>query len=156
MLKILLVSDNHGDVSVLNKVLLQSDFCNIKVHCGDSVMDEEYIKKHFDYAVRGNNDFNSLPIEQTFSYEKFRFLVIHGDEITWKRENYFKEFAEYAKKKNCNVVLHGHMHTIVDTTYDGVRIICPGALMYPRTSVGKTYMILNVSSSEINIFLKML
>ncbi|URM53216.1 metallophosphoesterase family protein [Mycoplasma sp. SG1] len=155
MIRILLVSDNHGDRSMIKKVLQEEPHCSVKVHCGDSMMSYEAIKKDFTYCVRGNNDIDlKFPEFEIFKIYNWNIIVVHGDIITYKRSNHQEAYAKFAKQYNCNVLLHGHIHQLFDQEVDGVRIISPGSLAYPRSLVGKSYMVLELSKDKILTYVK--
>ena len=58
MLKICLMSDNHGDEYSLSKVLSDNPACDYYIHCGDSLMSEDEIRPFI--SVKGNMTGNMI------------------------------------------------------------------------------------------------
>lgn len=63
MKKIVIMSDNHGDMNMLTDIKVLEDDADYYIHCGDS---ESYSLQDLDgfVAVKGNNDW-SLDLPQT-------------------------------------------------------------------------------------------
>ena len=77
MKKIVVISDNHGQQSMLDKIRKIESDGDYFVHCGDSEALEERLKGWI--CVRGNNDWIArLQDEIVFEVEGVNFLVTHG------------------------------------------------------------------------------
>lgn len=130
VIKIAVMSDNHGDDNQIKDFLSFEKDADYYVHCGDSETWNPDILDHF-RAVKGNNDWH-LELSNTIVFEAggHRIMVTHGHRI-----GYFDReiiLSEKAKERNCDIVLCGHTHMPMDTAYQGVRIINPGSTRLPR------------------------
>lgn len=148
-MKILIVSDTHGEDEHLDKVLIREAPFDLFVHCGDVEGREDYIQAVVDcpaYIVAGNNDYYSnLPSEETFSVGKHRFLVTHGHYygVSWDTE----KLISAVRSRNCDVVLFGHTHDPYIEKENGILCINPGSLTYPRQRGRRpSYVVLTVQS----------
>lgn len=151
MKKILIVSDTHGDRSFFKKII-DKEQPDIKIHAGDFCVDIDLISKNFDYFVAGNNDFEGERIVD-FNIDNFKCRLMHGDQFGYSVFGYKRredKLYEYAKQNNVDILFSGHTH--IETVYyrDGVLILNPGSLMYPRNANGmKSYAILNIEGDKI-------
>ena len=110
-MKVLVVSDTHGrDESLEMAVALEQPF-DYLIHCGDVEGREFFIEALAECPctiVAGNNDFFSdLPREDEILLEGHKIMVTHG-------HNY------------------GHTHKPVVEKKNGVLVINPGSLSFPR------------------------
>ena len=145
--KIVVASDNHYAKESI-RYIIEHEKADYYFHCGDSDMKEEDLKGW--YAVSGNHDeyTSSFPEEIIVEVEKHRFLIVHGHrQLAFIR--HYQGVIDYAKEKKCDVVCFGHLHQYIDETADGIRVLNPGSLRYPRDSANRTYMVLTVDENEI-------
>ena len=129
-MKIIVVSDTHGNPSSLNKVMELHSNADIVVHCGDSRGEMEAVKMRYPdvtyYEVRGNCDFGSpLPLTVSFEVDGIRFMATHGHAYNVKYG--LSELIEAAKADGAQVVFYGHTHIPDEKTADGITALCPGA-----------------------------
>ena len=132
MMRVLIISDTHGHLENLKRVvkkIRKVDYC---IHCGDVEGDEDVIPGIVDAPctfVRGNNDFGgNLPKDIVISLEGHRIFVTHGHyyDVAWDT----RELVELAKEKNCEVAMYGHTHRpdVQIAGPGGVSVINPGSL----------------------------
>ena len=104
------------------------------VHCGDVEGREFYIEALAECPcsiVSGNNDFFSdLPREEVIDIEENKVLVTHGHYYGVSMA--FDQLADAAKQRGCNAAFFGHIHMPVLETEDGVLLVNPGSLAFPR------------------------
>lgn len=81
-MKILIVSDTHGQEKNLEEVLKKEEPIDALIHLGDLEGGEDFISTHVKcpvYLVSGNNDFFcSLPREREITLGKYKVLITHG------------------------------------------------------------------------------
>ena len=81
-MKIIVVSDTHGSYRNFKKVMQLNQNADIVVHCGDSRDEVDRIKTEYPdktyYTVKGNCDFEMLPIVEEFTVDGVRFMATHG------------------------------------------------------------------------------
>ncbi len=125
-MKIIVVSDTHGSKDALRRIMELNSGADAVVHCGDSRGEMEEIKMRYPgkqyYEVRGNCDIGSaLPQTLTFELDGFRYMVTHGHAYNVK---YGLDRLFYAAKE---AGVDAVLHTALDETVEGIRLINPGA-----------------------------
>ena len=145
-MKILVVSDTHGrDRELETTVEREAPFDKL-IHCGDVEGREIFIEALADCPcciVAGNNDFFcDLPREQEITIGGKKALVTHGHYYGVSID--LSGIADEARSRGCEIVFFGHTHQPVVAQKNGVLVINPGSLAYPRQSGRKSsYVILN-------------
>lgn len=136
-MKILIISDTHGRLTNLPPVLKAVGPLDHLIHCGDVEGQMEEVEEMAGCPctfVKGNNDFYcKLPMETIVKFPGYRILVTHGHRfsVSWS----YKELADEAKRKGCNVALFGHTHCpFLDqgSIRSGLTLLNPGSLSLPR------------------------
>lgn len=146
-MRILVVSDNHGNKKVLEDVLKKEVF-DVSIHLGDSELSEEFMKNNFMYFVQGNHD-SYLPIETTAEIDGIKFAMAHGHTVGISVMNVEKPALSFAKTTGADIVLHGHTHIFGNKVVSGKTIICPGALSLSRGPEGNGYAIIETEPGKI-------
>ena len=133
-MKVLIVSDTHGHDENLERAVMMETPFDMLVHCGDVEGREFYIEALADCPcsiVSGNNDFFSdLPREDVIDIEGNKVLVTHGHYYGVSMA--FDQLADAAKQRGCNAAFFGHIHMPVLETEDGILLVNPGSLAFPR------------------------
>lgn len=137
-MKVLVLSDSHGNNRVLDRVIEMNQDVDRIVHCGDIECDE-FIYPDL-LTVRGNNDYwGDFPETRILNLGNYRVLVTHS------HQTYFHQRLEYLSRQaieaQCDVVLYGHTHVAADDVVNGVRCINPGSLRYNRDGRPISYAI---------------
>lgn len=145
-MKILVVSDTHGRDRELEKAVEREAPFDRLIHCGDVEGREIFIEALAECPcciVAGNNDFFcDLPREQEITIGGKKALVTHGHYYGVSID--LSGIADEAKSRGCEIALFGHTHKPVVTEKDGVLVINPGSLSYPRQAGRKSsYAVLN-------------
>ena len=140
MIKILIVSDTHNDISSLNQALqAESDATHI-FHAGDHAKDIRAIDiYHKDiYAVRGNCDgkYSLEKDKQIITIGKTQFMLTHGHKYGVKSG--FSELILEGKKRKADAIIFGHTHKAVCENIDGILFVNPGSLSSARSQI-RTY-----------------
>lgn len=145
-MKILVVSDTHGrDRELETAVKREAPFDRL-IHCGDVEGREIFIEALADCPcciVAGNNDFFcDLPREQEITVGGKKALVTHGHYYGVSID--LSGIADEARSRGCEIAFFGHTHKPVVAEKDGVLVINPGSLSYPRQAGRKSsYAVLN-------------
>lgn len=147
-MKVLVLSDSHGDFYNVNKILQSQPGAEVVFFLGDGLNDIErcrlnYPEKMF-ITVRGNCDWGSdAPIEQFFSIEGKKIMATHGH--TYNVKFTYSEAIYRARENKCEVLLFGHTHNAV-TAYDhGLYIMNPGS----AHGYGATYGLLDITQQGV-------
>lgn len=146
MTKILIVSDTHGDKTNLINVI-EFEKPNYVIHAGDFCVNITFISKYVDYFVAGNNDVDGENIK-LFDIEDIKFFLTHGHQYFFIGRN--KSILNDAKLYGAKIAITGHTHVEEIEEKNGVLLINPGSLMFPRNkSNEKTYVILTIDKNNI-------
>lgn len=152
-MKILVLSDVHGNVKLLEKILDKEKDADIKIYLGDfqvSKGDQKKYSKLFDYVVTGNCDYpNVSPITEIIELKGKRFFITHGHMYgSWTTKIDFSLLKLKAIEARCNFILHGHDHIAVVKKEDEIIRFNPGSTTFPRNSKVGTYGIINEKNDE--------
>ena len=133
-MKVLIVSDTHGRDENLEEAVLREAPFDYLIHCGDVEGREIFIEALAEcpcIIVAGNNDFfTDLSHEEEITLEGHKMLVTHGHYYFVYRNH--DRLVEKAREDNCQIAMYGHTHTPVIEEEDGILVINPGSLTYPR------------------------
>ena len=133
-MKILIVSDTHRKNENLEIVLEQEKPIDLLIHLGDGEGCEDYIEVLAECPleiVSGNNDFfTELPGEKMISIGKYKVLLTHGH--YYYVNTGIVRLKEEALDRGVDIVMYGHTHRPMLVEEDGLIILNPGSLTYPR------------------------
>ncbi len=130
-MRILVVSDSHGDVFSLRLAIERQSKAALLIHLGDGEDDlaacaavAPGLKR---VQVRGNCDFGSHtpPTATEFAAGK-KIFCTHGYAERVKYGDY--ELKAAARRQNADIALYGHTHVPVNYYEDGLYIFNPGSL----------------------------
>ena len=133
-MKILIVSDTHGRHSAFDKALKEVGKIDALVHLGDTEGGEDYIEAVCGcpaYVLAGNNDFfsdNLREMEVVFGTKKAFMTHGHYYYVSLGPERIIEE----GKMRNADIVMFGHTHKPFLEMIDGMIVLNPGSLSYPR------------------------
>ena len=137
-MKILLVSDSHGDYDSLNRLYNMYPNMDLYLHAGDSEQDEWSLKPFI--SVRGNCD---------HYYDFPNYLVIPSP-----KGNIYVQHTPFVSKSvinehNAKIVIHGHTHTRRNEVKNGILFINPGAISYARDKYEGSYAIVTIEENKL-------
>ena len=129
-MRILVISDTHGDLYTMRRVIDAQPKAEIIVHCGDGRDQVEYLKEtcrdKMIVAVKGNCDLGStLPSTETISICGKKLFITHGHLYNAKATLYNLVCA--AKEAGADILLFGHTHIPLSTYEDGLHLLNPGS-----------------------------
>ena len=146
MNKVLIFSDNHGDILPMNQIIEEEWPFDVLIHCGDAQCSLDLVLKHRAefrlLAVSGNCDFrSSFPEERISQVGDHTVLVVHGHHHF---ANYDTDVLVSAGIRNhADIVCFGHTHVPLIREEKGVLLINPGSLTRSRRYDRKgTYVVL--------------
>lgn len=106
-MKVLIVSDTHGQDENLEETVLREAPFDYLIHCGDVEGREIFIEALAECPctiVAGNNDFfTDLPYEEEVTLEGHKILVTHGHHYFVSRD--YDKLVENAQAKGCKIPL---------------------------------------------------
>ena len=140
-MRILVVSDTHGNEYTLRQAVEEQPTARLIIHLGDGVRDAEsvadtYPDKQF-RIVRGNCDFGhpeTLAETGLEILKGHRLFFTHGHRYDVKMGLYRLVCA--AREQKADIVMFGHTHVPVTDYDDGLYILNPGSLSYGNPTYG--------------------
>lgn len=135
-MRILVVSDSHGDVNRLRLAIEQQPTAQLIIYLGDGLRDLDSIQiKTPLIKVKGNCDLASL--------EAIKFVErVCGNQIIYCTHGHAEhvkhttsELIREAKSVNADIALYGHTHNPVTTYQDGLWLVNPGSVKQGRYAV---------------------
>lgn len=150
-MKILLVSDSHGDDNQLKKLLKKVGKMDAVFHMGDSENSRGYMESLVDcplYIVKGNCDYGSvLPQKLIVEMGGHKFYISHGDR---ERVDFGLDIIkENARMNDADVALFGHTHKPVIDYDGGIVAVNPGSISRPRPWGSKpTYILMEIDDKN--------
>jgi len=129
-MRILVVSDSHGNTRRLLKAVEDNEDISMMIYLGDGERDLETIKPFLKaplVAVSGNCDmYSSLPDCEIVDIGGKRLFCTHGYK---EKVKYGDELLRHtARLRNADIALYGHTHVPVNIYDDGLFVFNPGAL----------------------------
>lgn len=147
-MKVLVISDTHGQEKNLKKVLEREGMPDQVFHLGDSEDSGIHMKEMLAcplHIVAGNCDFFSdLPKVAIVELEGHRIMLTHG------HYHYVsvgtRDLLEEAKANGCDIVMFGHTHRpYFDQSDPEITVLNPGSLSFPRQDGRRpSYMVMEI------------
>jgi len=134
-MKILIVSDTHGNINdVINKIKTM-DKPDMLFHLGDYVEDGIKLKERLNIPtiiVRGNGDQNSTDFndDEIIELEGKKIFLTHGHK--YRVRFGIKKLYNKAKEIGADYMLFGHTHIPIIERIDDIIIMNPGSPTLPR------------------------
>lgn len=140
MIRILVISDTHKDMSWKKSVVLKHNDCDYFFHLGDSECYDESLSPFI--GVKGNCDyFSNLP-DSKIVHTKFGNIYLC---------HYPPFKSDINKMKDIRLFLHGHTHVHnAAEIYPGVYVANPGSYSRPRDGTKGTYLIIEMDEKAIH------
>jgi putative phosphoesterase len=142
-MKIVVISDTHGDLEGIKKVLLAEPQADLYLHAGDVCLPKEEIWPFL--GVLGNCD-GAFRQDYPFKYEiATPFGKLHMEHYPL----YSEAMEEYLRLDGVRIFIHGHTHTKEEELHKGLWVYCPGSIAYSEESEQGTYLVLEVSKETV-------
>jgi putative phosphoesterase len=149
-MKILVISDTHGNVSRALSAYTLSEPVDAVIHLGDGIADAEMLRNALDAQVinvAGNCDpVSDAPREILWECEGKRIFLTHGD--AYQVKSGLARLFHRAIEVEADIVLFGHTHQAVCEASSAVLLLNPGALA--NHVCHRSYAILIITSEGIS------
>lgn len=151
-MKILVVSDNHGDQRILEQLVKRwQPHVDLLIHCGDSELEpSQPVMQQFTMSVLGNNDWGlDYPKEQTKVEGPWRIYTTHGH--LYHVNSTLTPLMLKGKEQQASMVCYGHTHQLAVTMEDGMLMINPGSISLPRgqfARIGGTFAVVELTPTK--------
>ena len=139
-MKILLVSDSHGNNEALELLVKTYPNMDLYLHAGDSESDPYSIEPF--RSVKGNCDYFGDFLER---------LVIptpYGNMLVQHQPN---PSTDVLYKKNIKIFVYGHTHVRHLYEEDGLICINPGAISFARDKYDYSYAIVTIDEKHVDV-----
>ena len=155
-MKILVVSDSHGDAVALEKIIE----ANIHVvqhvfHLGDGCGDMDVFARRYPdvafHVVSGNCDFTPLqsppntPISLITNIAGKKILATHGHKYGVKTS--YDRICYAALEAGADICLFGHTHNQTHFEFEGIHLLNPGAVF--QRGKAPSYAIISLSGNMV-------
>ena len=148
-MRVLVISDTHGNFNHAFKAHTNSEPVDVIIHLGDGSADADLLRKALDVPVinvAGNCDPGSnAPRELLWECEGRRFLLTHGD--AYQVKSGLARLRQRAHKIRVDAVLFGHTHQSVLEIDAGLLLLNPGSLS--NYGHNRSYAVLNIMPEGI-------
>lgn len=129
-MKIVIVSDSHGNVGVLKQIVKREEPFDLLFHLGDGIEDAIRLQKLIGFnldGVEGNNDIKGqFPTSLVLRFGKKQCLFTHGHLFNVNRD--LSSLIAEARISKATLVFFGHTHRFHDSFQKGVRLLNPGSV----------------------------
>lgn len=133
-MRLLVISDSHGDEDAVRRALLEQPRAEVVFHLGDGVAEAERVAAAFAgekafFFTRGNNDWgcpHAYAGELTLEGRKIFYTHGHLYHVKYG----LTEVVEAARARGADLLLFGHTHMPLADYQEGLYIINPGSLAY--------------------------
>lgn len=134
MIKAIVISDTHGDLSYVKEIIRKEKPIDAVFHLGDIAGQDDELKEMCGcavYVVKGNCDFYSPNrLTEVVTLGENRIFMTHGHmyDAYWG----VNKIVYAALENNCNIAMYGHTHVPDITPMGGVLVLNPGSTTQPR------------------------
>lgn len=129
-MRILIVSDTHGNDTAIISALHALQPVDLVVHCGDGEADLhllESIDSTAHIRVAGNCDIgSSAPRELLCAWNGVKVLICHGDRYGVKAG--LAKLEARGREAGVHAILYGHTHLAMIERRSGILLVNPGTL----------------------------
>jgi len=153
-IRILIISDSHGNLNNVMQVLKKEKNINIIFHLGDTIQDAISIMETFNdlelYYVAGNHDnIQMQPKEKFIELLGWKIFITHGHIYNVKRS--FDKIIAKSKELQTDITIFGHNHIQKCIRHNGIIYINPGSISEPRGNEAYefSYSILELNKDEV-------
>lgn len=150
-MRIVVISDSHGQGSVVDRIIRRESHADAIIFLGDVVNDiedftYEYTDKKF-YIVSGNCDrFSQHPYSKTETIGGVNIFMTHGHTLGVKGG--IGGLISAARQQNCQIALYGHTHIPNIKYEDGLYVVNPGSCARSRDG-GNSYAVIDIRDNGI-------
>lgn len=152
-MRLLVVSDTHGDDLILQELLLEYPDLDGYFYCGDSELPADHCVFQTYQAVIGNMDWDAgFPLTVTAHIGDETVFMTHGHRFG---VNYsLGDLVKAGKAAGATLVFYGHTHVALAEQHQGMVVVNPGSISQPRgqlRSLGGTYALIDVSPERVTV-----
>ena len=153
-MNIFVISDTHGHLEkaydMYNKIS-ETDDIDMIIHCGDYQRDAGLVEQTLavpTISVKGNCDGSRGRDIRVIETPAGNVLVTHGhmERVEWDYNN----LLYLAEENDCIAACFGHTHIPVFEKYNGITLVNPGSLTFPRDSSKGSCALLHLTEDVVD------
>lgn len=142
MMRIGVISDTHGNVSAIRKVIRAAGEVDGWIHLGDNFTDAGFLGSDVPvYAVGGNCDYDGEN-ELVIGLGGARVLITHGHFYGVRQSP--QKLLYRAEELGCKAALFGHTHVPVLDEEGEILLLNPGSPSIPRGGSKRSFALLYI------------
>ena len=146
-MKLLVMSDTHGDAEVIERVKGYHKDVDAVIHCGDSELPYDHPHLEGMERVAGNCDSDKNYLDEIlFRIGDVLIYVTHGHLYDVKSSP--MKLMYRSQEVGANIVCFGHSHIIAAEYLNDTLFLNPGSLLKPRGIVEKSFMVVTISNTH--------
>lgn len=153
-MRIIVISDTHGNYSAIENVFLRNTDADWFFHLGDGERElDRFALAYPMFAqkiihVAGNCDYGSLSHDVfTLPAMNCKILATHGHQLGVKSS--LEPLKKLAMENGCNIALYGHTHSRFMSFEDGIYIMNPGSASCPRDDKPASFGHIDILSTGV-------
>ena len=143
-MRIVVISDTHGNSFALENVIMRNTDADWIIHLGDGEHElDNFILSHQKLApkiihVAGNCDFDSLSDEFfILPAMEHKIFITHGH--LYGVGGSLEKLKTLALTNGCDIILFGHTHVRYQSYENGLYILNPGSASIPRDGLKPSF-----------------
>lgn len=149
-MRIIVMSDSHGNYRALEKIILRNTDADWIFHLGDGESElDRFIIAHPVIApkiihVAGNCDYHSLSNNDfVLPVPGHKIFATHGHRygVNFSLDS----LKDKAREHGCDIILYGHTHVRFNKNEDGFYILNPGSASAPRDNRAPSFGHIDIS-----------
>ncbi len=152
-MKILVLSDTHGDTNKAEEAIRNNREVNLIIHLGDYFRDAQKLSAMFPEIpmeyIYGNSDFmiEDVPAEKMLEIDGKRIFITHGHRysVKWDYDKLYRK----AEELNVDLLLFGHTHVADLIEKEKYCVLNPGSTSDPRDDSNESYAIIEIVNGRI-------
>lgn len=146
MVQVLVMSDSHGNETLLRKALAAAPQADAVIHLGDGAAEALRVAKEDSrpwHIVRGNCDYGeAVPVSTVVTLGGAKLFLTHG--YAQRVKSGLLTLTYTAKEREVAATLYGHTHIPAVDFHEGMLLLNPGSI----ASTG-TYAVLEIRNGDI-------
>ena len=150
-MRIVVFSDTHGNVIIMEKTIKTMGSVDLLIHAGDFYRDAVKISQQLSLkmeAVVGNCDYPSVEPQELFlDLEGVKVYVTHGHQLD--PGDFYNSLIHKGREAKADLVIFGHTHLASRFERDEMIFFNPGSISSPRMGSGPTYGLIELNDGTI-------
>ena len=147
-MKLLIMSDTHGDADIIQTVKNYYPDVDKVIHCGDSELSYDHPFLQGVDRVRGNCDYfeDQFPDDLILDVDSDRIYIAHGHHF--KVKTTLIPLSYRVEEVGATICCFGHSHLLGAEKIGDTLFLNPGSLRKPRGRKEKSFILLEITDTQ--------